>query len=110
MAQFHLNGSQISWMVYADWLEDQGIPANHIRELAINPITNQFCFEYSFMSYACDYIIDRCSTVGSYGGDEGEKVGTNKLYNIEYSLCEPQVGAADWMGDNVGSITLDCTI
>ena len=32
MNKFHLDGSEISWLVYADWLEDQGINAQHIRQ------------------------------------------------------------------------------
>ena len=107
---FKLDGSEISWLVYADWLEDKGISANHIREFTNNPTTNQFHFEYSCMSYACTCTVDKFSAVGSYGGGEGEKVGTNRLYNVEYSLCEMQVGTADWMGDNVGTITLDSII
>jgi uncharacterized protein (TIGR02996 family) len=29
---FHIDGSETSWLVYADWLEDQGFDARHIRE------------------------------------------------------------------------------
>jgi hypothetical protein len=29
---FDLNGSDTDWLVYADYLEDQGIDATHIRE------------------------------------------------------------------------------
>jgi hypothetical protein len=31
---FDLNGSQTAWLIYADWLEDQDVPADHIREMA----------------------------------------------------------------------------
>jgi hypothetical protein len=29
---FMVDGSETSWLVYADWLEDQGLDARHIRE------------------------------------------------------------------------------
>jgi hypothetical protein len=29
---FTIDGSETSWLVYADWLEDQGLDATHIRE------------------------------------------------------------------------------
>jgi hypothetical protein len=32
---FELDGSETSWLVYADWLEDQGLNAAHIRESAV---------------------------------------------------------------------------
>ena len=28
---FHLDGSETSWLIYCDWLEDQGINAQYIR-------------------------------------------------------------------------------
>lgn len=46
MNEFKIDGSQTTWLVYADWLEDQGIPAQHIRDLANYHIVNTWCFEY----------------------------------------------------------------
>lgn len=46
---FKLDGSQTTWLVYADWLEDQGIPAAHIREAA-NEIP--YLYENNYWDYS----------------------------------------------------------
>ena len=38
MNKFHLDGSEISWLVYADWLEDQDKDSCGIREFSKEPI------------------------------------------------------------------------
>ena len=45
---FKLDGSEVSWLVYADWLEDQDLPAQHIRDYFKNiPVINApNCLEY----------------------------------------------------------------
>jgi hypothetical protein len=48
---FTLNGSDTDWLVYADYLEDQGIDSAHIREGVVDPQTNQFCKEYKFTNH-----------------------------------------------------------
>jgi hypothetical protein len=40
---FDLDGSETSWLVYADYLEDQDIDASHIRESIANPCIDQWC-------------------------------------------------------------------
>ena len=37
---FKLDGSEISWLIYCDWLEDQDIDAKHIRALLEENETN----------------------------------------------------------------------
>lgn len=43
---FKLDGSQTAWLIYADWLEDQNLPANFIREAACEIETNWWYREY----------------------------------------------------------------
>jgi uncharacterized protein (TIGR02996 family) len=38
---FEIDGSETTWLVYADYLEDQGIDASHIREGVVDPQTNE---------------------------------------------------------------------
>jgi hypothetical protein len=66
---FELDGSETSWLVYADWLEDQGIDAAHIRE---SVDINHFCHEpYSGNVGACTFSLRE---VGFYCGRD--EVGT----------------------------------
>jgi hypothetical protein len=44
---FTVNGSETDWLVYADYLEDQGTDSTHIREGVANPYTNQWFSEVS---------------------------------------------------------------
>ena len=46
---FHLDGSEISWLVYADWLEDHDIDSSHIRK-----------FEQENCSWHYEYRNNRC--------------------------------------------------
>ncbi len=41
---FDLDGSDISWLVYADYLEDQDIDASHIREEVSEPSEGHWHF------------------------------------------------------------------
>ena len=46
---FKLDNSEISWLIYADWLEDQGIDASHIREeLSNDKVIRAWHWEYDF--------------------------------------------------------------
>jgi hypothetical protein len=40
---FTIDGSETSWLVYADWLEDHDLNAAHIREPLF---VNDFCYEF----------------------------------------------------------------
>jgi uncharacterized protein (TIGR02996 family) len=52
---FELNGSDTSWLVYADYLEDQDIDAAHIREGVADPQTNQWIVLYRRNNVGVDY-------------------------------------------------------
>jgi hypothetical protein len=58
---FLLDGSETSWLVYADYLEDQGLDAKHIREPGI---VNTWHFAYH-KSYVGS--IDESEMIGSTG-------------------------------------------
>lgn len=60
---FYLNGSDTNWLVYADYLEDQGIDATHIREGVAEQIINTWCFSY----HNFGFVGDNCNLVGAYG-------------------------------------------
>jgi hypothetical protein len=83
---FHLDNSEFSWLVYADWLEDQDIDATHIRSLVVEPTTNDWCYEYYTL-------INRRNNGRIGGGTDNEdhnfsRVGSNELdvgYGGDYS-------------------------
>ena len=41
---FHLDNSEVSWLVYTDWLEDQGRDSQHIRDI-LNETPRHWCYE-----------------------------------------------------------------
>lgn len=90
---FHLNGSQTSWLVYADWLEDQGIPASHIREMAKEEITNNFIYEHDPVFWQLKVgsenpVFPIISTkVGAY--ELGPGNGENRNPGSSLILCSP---------------------
>ena len=45
MINFYLDGSLLSWLVYADYLDDNDKDGSFIRESAENPQTNQWHWE-----------------------------------------------------------------
>ena len=45
---FHLDNSLLSWLVYADYLDDNDQNGSIIRELVENPQTNQWHWESKF--------------------------------------------------------------
>ena len=98
---FHLDGSQTTWLVYADWLEDQGIPASHIRDMAQSENVNHWFFEYSTLTFQvgslCSLSTNIEHKVGTWARDV---VG---CYYREY-LNYPYVGCA--MLNHVGSTTV----
>jgi hypothetical protein len=52
---FDLDGSETSWLIYADWLEDQGLDAEHIR---MPWMFNDYCYECVVVtngSFLCCY-------------------------------------------------------
>ena len=76
-----LDGSQTSWLIYADWLEDQGIPANHIRDMAIDFFSSGWFYEYT---------PNTIHRVGSLG---------NSAIFMDFNVG-PSTGAGLQVGDN----------
>ena len=109
MMYFKLNGSDTDWLVYADYLEDQGIDATHIREgvekLQVNDWIESF---YLFMDLnnKMHYAFD----IGGIGFNHG--VGTNTVtggLSVNHgvgtntvSLAANGVGGADLFNYCVG--------
>lgn len=98
---FKLDGSQTSWLVYADWLEDQGIPASYIRELAKEEITQTWIYEVKVRSFSAPVKVGAgCIQVGS-GTGEGQFVGSDEpVFDEVFDFYE-----ARWQGDMVGGQT-----
>ena len=77
---FTLDGSENSWLVYADWLEDQDIDARHIREPLF---VNNWRYEYrsgagvGSVSVVVGYVggVGVVGSVGYVGGGFGDGVG-----------------------------------
>lgn len=78
MSKFHLDGSEVSWLVYADWLEDQDKDGQLVRDM-IN----------------WEYLHPDCMLDGSpiFGQLVGEKIST-----LEYPYCH----AGSYYGHVVG--------
>jgi uncharacterized protein (TIGR02996 family) len=75
IAVFDLDGSETSWLVYADWLEDQGLDASNIREPGevndwyfqhFNDVCSTNFFE-RLISSALDNVAGRDIQVGTVG-------------------------------------------
>jgi hypothetical protein len=79
---FDLNGSETDWLVYADYLEDQGKDATHIREGVADPHTEDW---HPFQQ--------QCTNVGA-----------NYCYNLSNGMLDFAVGSAGY--SDVGSISL----
>ncbi len=96
---FELNGSETDWLVYAEYLEDQGIDAIHIREGVVNPQTNQWMSEsgtagkvgmgFIFKNVGC-YTSEKAGSIYSFN----DAVGTQNV-NEEFagSGLKPNVGS-----------------
>ena len=93
---FKLDGSEISWLVYADWLEDQNKP-NFIRSLLSEYQLNNWCFEYTTLSSDvgsfCSWSIPIEHRVGGFFKDS---VGAHHNDSLNY----PFVGVSTM--NNVG--------
>jgi hypothetical protein len=85
---FELNGSDTSWLVYADYLEDQDIDATHIRE----GLTEELRFFHEFIvGYQRWGVGGGSIHVGSlkYGGvanydNVNKDVGCIDLHRLQY--------------------------
>jgi hypothetical protein len=72
---FDLDGSETSWLVYADWLEDQGFDAAHIRMPIEIPI---WYFVNDIGSWQVGTRACVGNNVGGYWMDsEGNRVGVH---------------------------------
>jgi hypothetical protein len=91
MLMFDLDGSETSWLVYADWLEDQGIEAAHIR-------TPGFVCQWCYDGTGYDHIgpkhyINRVGTQctddrGAIGSGYIGEVGSLARYGVGgYNIC-----------------------
>jgi hypothetical protein len=90
---FELDGSETSWLVYADWLEDQGINASHIREALI---VNTYCYEYS---------AERNDVGGNDAWLSDSPVGTTMMFSLEYvgtSMIPDSVGCTNRIHNEPG--------
>ena len=82
---FKLDGSEVSWLIYADWLEDQGLKSQYIRDRLNEIQINDWCFEYrntgrvpNGWPEAASYVRPNHRGVGTDGGTQG--VGTPRIY------------------------------
>ena len=97
---FHLDGSEISWLVYADWLEDQGLQANHIRE-NINFSVNNWIYErYWAVPFALSSDEDRPDLQTRY-----HSVGTS-IYRKDVGCYFDAVGSLMYLGRNTQAFDL----
>jgi hypothetical protein len=103
---FELNGSETSWLVYADWLEDQNIDASNIRNF-VHPI-NEWCYEIRFAGIGSvggisDAWIAAFVTTGAFGS---RNVGT-EYDNPNIAVINNNVGANLIRNFGVGTGILD---
>jgi hypothetical protein len=102
---FTVNGSETDWLVYADYLEDQGIDASHIREL--EPQTNDWYFEHMRL-HQYTFEIGRRVIISGCGCLGDREVGT--LYVNEVGCISDNgksrntVGVSGLVNDRVGSL------
>jgi uncharacterized protein (TIGR02996 family) len=88
---FELNGSDTDWLVYADYLEDQGIDAAHIREGVADPQPNQWHHEHT--------------TYDDFIREESELVGDiTPFFMLTYNMTE--IGGIHNVGVSVGNLRL----
>jgi hypothetical protein len=83
---FDLNGSEVSWLIYADWLEDQDISSGNMRELAVDPPLADCFFEELI-----DYQIMGMSLVGSIGHLVGPSDEMTDQWNDNFILYLPEM-------------------
>ena len=100
---FIIDNSQISWLVYADWLEDQGIDASHIRNFETD-LTNQWIYEEDVNLF---YTTNNGNYVGTrdYSLIMENQNPVQELAGISW-LLNYEVGTSDFMDDNVGNISI----
>ena len=99
MGNFHLDGSLISWLIYADYLDDNDQNGSIIREMVDNPITNQWYWENNYR-------------INNVGGNRSFRVGTidvgiDRDYHIGgvfYTGVAFNYGVVGSEGVSVGSI------
>ena len=97
---FKLDGSEITWLVYADWLEDQGINSQHIRESICEIKTEQFHeIVFSHMPMIPDMNVEAYGThagSGYSGRTQHDYVGVSKRRGFV-------AGGSFWVA-NVGTV------
>ncbi len=87
---FSVNGSDTDWLVYADYLEDQGIDASHIREGIVHQQPN-----WTYEGIGEDGVGSRNPTVGSgyvggrdlVGGGFRNDVGSLGTLSVANEIC-----------------------
>jgi hypothetical protein len=71
---FRLDGSETSWLVYADWLEDQDLDARHIREpLFVNSWTYEANYNNGISAGTYETDVGTVSWRVGCNGDVGSK-------------------------------------
>lgn len=110
---FKLDGSQTSWLVYADWLEDQGIDSSQLRYCIANePVTNTFHWEFPLTEIEQKRGIVKLSKVGGLNSYfhlsdliSNDGVGTDDYYdNLEEQIYDDQ-GISSQVGTFWGETT-----
>lgn len=95
---FKLDGSQTSWLVYADWLEDQEKPANHIRDLAT---------EIKISDWVYESPPDQAESIGNVGFSWNGRVRAGSGYvngsYVGYQNTKQDSGVGSYLGSQVGS-------
>jgi hypothetical protein len=78
---FHLDGSETSWLVYADWLDDNDKISAHIREpmFVIPSNTNWHSYEMVFNIVGSNWTKIGSEFVGKVGAEWNNEVGSSNM-------------------------------
>lgn len=103
MNEFQLNGSDTSWLVFADYLEDNGIDATHIREGVAELQKNEWVCECCYHGVGVgfkDY--SGVGVIGAVGGGFINSIGWPNV-TIKDVGCYDQrnngVGGGNYVGE-----------
>ena len=102
MNEFRVDGSWVSWLVYADYLDDNELDGSIIRELVEDLQTNQWYWESRYrinnggFGVGSDYGV---VGVGYVGGNSNDDVGSIGFISAGVSSIDHYGGT----GYNVGS-------
>jgi uncharacterized protein (TIGR02996 family) len=107
---FDHDNSETSWLIYADWLQDQDIDSSNIREELIDPQTNQEydgCFLFTGGLDILNYNKPGCNSLRETGNNVGSiynwvgQIEVGITYDMYHNGPGPNEG--NGTGEGVGT-------